>query len=77
MRQAIGWGQHEISFQLAERAIRNLVAAAECDGHDRIPVKFLGREPLLNWKVFGGLLEKVGVRAHLVISGSFWACRGL
>lgn len=48
--------QPNISYETASEGIRNVLAIARRHGRDRIGVKFLGREPLVNWKVVRRLL---------------------
>lgn len=57
IRQAVAAGAANISFEMASEAIRQVRDAARHHGRNRIAVKFLGREPLINWKVIHHLLE--------------------
>jgi uncharacterized protein len=47
-----------ISFETACEAIDRVLATAHAHGRDRIAVKFLGREPLVNHKVIARLFER-------------------
>lgn len=49
-----------ISFEMACQAIDNVLATARSHGRDRIGVKFLGREPLVNFKVIDQLFNRYG-----------------
>jgi len=57
VRQAIAKGPANISFELAEQAITKVLSLARVHGREQIAVKFLGREPLINWKVMDRLFE--------------------
>jgi uncharacterized protein len=46
-----------ITFETACEAIEKVLATAEAHGRSRIGVKFLGREPLVNFKVMSRLFE--------------------
>jgi uncharacterized protein len=57
-RQQIAEGASQnISYELASAAIENVREVASKHGRQRIGVKFLGREPLINWKVMRQLLH--------------------
>lgn len=49
-------GSKSISVDMAKEAIERIRSVAESNGHTQIAVKFLGREPLINWKVISSLL---------------------
>ena len=51
VRQKVASASPNISFELAAKAIEQVRAVARSHGRNRIGVKFLGREPLINWKV--------------------------
>ena len=57
VRQEVAAGPQNISFELAAQAIDEVRGIAARHGRDRIAVKFLGREPLVNWRVTHQLLE--------------------
>jgi uncharacterized protein len=57
VRQQIARGPANISYELAEQAIRQVRDLAGRNGQDRIAVKFLGREPLVSWPVIQRLLR--------------------
>jgi uncharacterized protein len=57
VRQAIAQGPANISFEMAEQAINKVLSLANAHGREQIAVKFLGREPLINWKVMQRLFE--------------------
>jgi len=60
-RQQIAEGASQnISFEMASAAIENVLEVARKHGRQRIGVKFLGREPLINWKVMRQLLHHFG-----------------
>jgi len=56
VRQKVASGSPNISFELAAKAIEQVRALARSHGRDRIGVKFLGREPLINWKIMQRLM---------------------
>ena len=56
VRSAMPQNQN-ITFEAAEAAIRAVLAVARRNGRERIAVKFLGREPLINWPVVSRLLR--------------------
>jgi len=56
VRQKAASTSPNMSFELAVKAIEQVRTIARSHGRDRIGVKFLGREPLLNWKVMRRLL---------------------
>jgi uncharacterized protein len=56
-RRELGDGTRSISLELAQRAILTLEETAARNGHHQIAVKFLGREPLVNWRVINQLLR--------------------
>jgi len=58
LRESISNGAKNISFDLAAQAIRQVLRVARGHGRDRIAVKFLGREPLVNWKVIYQLFQE-------------------
>lgn len=57
VRKSIAKQSPNISFELAEAAIRQVLNTALQNGHNKIAVKFLGREPLINWNVINRLLD--------------------
>jgi uncharacterized protein len=57
-RQQIADGPQNISHALASTAIRTVRDVARRNGRQRIGVKFLGREPMINWKVIRLLMEE-------------------
>ena len=60
-RQQIAEGASQnISYEMASAAIENIRGVARKHGRQRIGVKFLGREPLINWKVMRQLLYHFG-----------------
>jgi uncharacterized protein len=60
-RQQIAEGASQnISYEMASAAIENVREVARKHGRQRIGVKFLGREPLINWKVMRQLLHHFG-----------------
>lgn len=71
-RQRIAEGPQNIDFELAAQAIRTVAEVAKRHGRERIGVKFLGREPMLNWKVIRRLLETFdgGIQWSITTNGS-------
>lgn len=60
VRTAIARQTQNIPYELAEAAIRQLLDVAERHGREKIAVKFLGREPLINWEVIDRLFQTFG-----------------
>jgi len=56
-RQEIASAEPNISFETAVRAIDQILELARVHDKPGIVVKFLGREPLVNWQVIQQLLE--------------------
>jgi uncharacterized protein len=72
-RQRIAEGPQNISYELASAAIDNVRQVAQQHGRQRIGVKFLGREPLINWKVIRQLLHAyadAGIQWSITTNGS-------
>lgn len=72
-RQRIAEGPQNVSFELASAAIDNVRKVAQQHDRQRIGVKFLGREPLINWKVIRQLLENyadAGIQWSITTNGS-------
>lgn len=57
VRQRAADGPQNISYELAEAAVREVLTVARRNGNRMIGVKFLGREPLINWRVMRRLME--------------------
>jgi len=58
VRSRVAEGKSNISFELAEAAISRVRDVGHRHGRQAIAVKFLGREPLINWRVIEQLLER-------------------
>lgn len=58
LREQISDSEKNISFETASQAIDNVLDLARLHGKDGIVVKFLGREPLVNWRVIEALLHR-------------------
>jgi uncharacterized protein len=72
-RQRIAEGPQNVSFELASAAIDNVRQVARQHDRQRIGVKFLGREPLINWKVIRQLLHTyadAGIQWSITTNGS-------
>lgn len=72
-RQRIAEGPQNISFELASAAIEKVRLVAREHNRLRIGVKFLGREPLINWKVIRELLHTYaddGIQWSITTNGS-------
>ena len=72
-RQSAGEGPQNITYELAEAAIRKVQGVARRHGRTQIGVKFLGREPLINWRVIHRLFETFsddGVQWSITTNGS-------
>ncbi|HYH08013.1 MAG TPA: radical SAM protein [Thermoanaerobaculia bacterium] len=73
LRQRGADGPQNITYELAATAIRNVQEIASRNGRTRIGVKFLGREPLINWRVMRALMETFsteGVEWSVTTNGS-------
>lgn len=57
VREQISKQNPNITFELASQAITNVLNVAKKNGRDKIAIKFLGREPLVNWEVIEKLLD--------------------
>jgi uncharacterized protein len=57
LRQHISAKQPTLAFETAQRAIDALCRNAQAHGRKNVGVKFLGREPLVNWRTIDRLLE--------------------
>lgn len=58
VRSQIAGSNPNISFDLAANAIEQLLSVAREHANRQVVVKFLGREPLINWKVIAQLLDR-------------------
>jgi uncharacterized protein len=58
IRTMLDSGPKNVDFTVAAGAIRETLALARSHGHEQIVVKFLGREPLVNWRVIRELLHQ-------------------
>lgn len=66
-------GKNNIDFDLAYQAIEAIRRLASTNGSEQVSVKFLGREPLVNWKVIRTLLNEFsdsGVQWAVTTNGS-------
>lgn len=60
VRKSIAEQAPNISYEMAEAAIRQVLDVATRNGREQIAVKFLGREPLINWNVIDRLMQTFG-----------------
>lgn len=72
-RQRVADGTQNISYELASTAIEKIQDVARKHGRQRVGVKFLGREPLINWRVIRQLLHRFaddGIQWSITTNGS-------
>ena len=58
VRSQIAGSNPNISLEMAASAIDEVRSVARTQGNEQIVVKFLGREPLINWKVIAKLFDR-------------------
>ena len=63
VRSQIAGSSPNISLEMAANAIEEVRSVARAHGNEQIVVKFLGREPLINWKVIAQLFDRYDDRS--------------